>query len=106
MKKIKSVQETLAQAAELKHHNDDDETAKKMAGTVAGGIWEDIKNLRIDMFTLPNQVVSLHCRPVNVDPSKLYVVIKTSSVLPALESAIGAKFKVELVDRFVTVERA
>lgn len=73
--------------------------------TEAGKIWSEIKDLSIDMFALPNQFVFQHCEPVMVEPSKLYVVTKSTSVLPSLEASCGKKFEVDLLDRWVTVSR-
>ena len=73
--------------------------------TDASKIWEEIKNHPIEMFALPDQKVYDHCVPVNIEPSKLYLKTKSTSVLPALESVCGKKFTVELVDRFVVVSR-
>lgn len=77
-----------------------------LKGTVAGEIWSEIKEKDIEMFGLPNQTVQLHVKPVVVDPEKLYVTLNSSAVLPSLEVALGKKYTVELVDRFVVVARA
>lgn len=77
-----------------------------MKGTVAGEIWDEINGKNIEMFALPNQVVSMHVHPVFIDPSKLYLTLNSTAVLPSLESAIGNKYTVELADKFVVVARA
>ena len=69
-------------------------------------IWDEVKDKQLDLFGLPNQTVSQHCVFSNVEPNGLYLKIKSSAVLPALESALGPKFVVELVDSFVVVKRA
>lgn len=74
--------------------------------TEAQKIWEAIANCPIQMFGLPNQCVSQHCTVVNVEPSKLYLIIRSSAVLPSLEAAIAPVFEVELVDKFVAVKRS
>lgn len=74
--------------------------------TEASKIWNEIKDKNIEMFALPGQKVSQYCQPVNVEPSKLYLLITASSVLPSLEVSCGSKFVVELVNKYVTVARA
>lgn len=71
----------------------------------AGEIWEEIKNKPISMFGLPGQFVELHCTPVTVEPSKLYLTIRSQAVLPSLEAALGSAFSVEMADKFVIVAR-
>jgi len=93
--------------------------------TVAQEIWEEIRGLAIEMFALPNQTVENHCVPVQVDPSKLFLTIRSSATLPALEECLKQhsdhlaliekkrktglptnKFTVELADKFVIVTRS
>jgi hypothetical protein len=73
--------------------------------TEATKIWNEIRNLPIQMFGLPSQIVAMHCTPISVEPTKLYVKIASSATLPSLESAIGNKFVVELADTFVIIKR-
>jgi hypothetical protein len=73
--------------------------------TSAQQIWEEIKNKKLDLFALPNQLVSQYCETVEVEPSKLYLKLKMQSVLPALEKALGENFTVEQVTKYTTVER-
>lgn len=73
---------------------------------VAAEIWNEIKDREILMFSLPDQRVHQHVLPIKVEPSKLYLRTASPAVLPSLETALGAKYKVELVERFVTVTRA
>lgn len=73
--------------------------------TDADKIWEEIMNLKIEMFALPSQLVWQHCTPVKVEPSRLYLTIRSSATLPSLEFAIGSGYTVSLVDKFVIVER-
>lgn len=98
--------DTLAQQAAAKKVEKDQETANSMQGTVAGDIWNEIKDKPIEMFALPNQVVSMHAHPINIEPSRLYLTLNSTSVLPSLETAIGKKYTVELADKFVIVARA
>lgn len=73
--------------------------------TPAQQMWEEIKNLPIAMFGLPNQIVQMHATPVAIEPSRLYVTIRSSATLPSLEESIKGRFNVELVDRFVVITR-
>lgn len=76
-------------------------------------IWEEIKNLPIQMFGLPGQVIAQHAAPFSIEPSKLYLTIRSSATLPSLESALNegfekrmcGSFTVEQADRFVVVAR-
>lgn len=107
MKQGKVVKEpTLAQQAAEVQVAKDEKTTKAITGTEAGAIWEEIREKSIDMFALPDQKVFMHVHPVNIEPSKLYLLLNSTSVLPSLETAIGKKYNVELVDRFVVVSRA
>lgn len=82
-----------------------DKVTEELSGSEAGKIWDEIKEKNIEMFALPDQKVSDHCTPVNIEPSKLYLRTKSSAVLPSLEASCGKKFTVELVDKYVTVTR-
>jgi hypothetical protein len=81
-------------------------TAQEALGdTEAYKIWQEIKDKPISMFGLPNQVVSQYCVPIPVDPSKLFLMITASSVLPSLEATAGNKYVVELAGKYVVVSR-
>jgi hypothetical protein len=58
------------------------------------------------MFGLPNQIVSMHCTPKLVEPNTLYVITRSSAVLPSLEEVLGSKYVVELAAGYLTVKRA
>lgn len=68
-------------------------------------IWEEIKHLPINMFGLPSQFIMQHVTPVTVEPSSLYVTIRSTATLPSLEAAIAPAFTVELADKFVIIKR-
>lgn len=72
----------------------------------ADKIWNEIKHLPISMFGLPNQFILQHVTPVPVEPSTLYVTIRSTATLPSLEAAIAPAFTVELVDKFIAIRRA
>lgn len=69
----------------------------------ASKIWEDIKDVRVEMFSLPNQTVKDYCKPIDVDPSKLYLVIDIGSFINALESAVGSKYNIDRAEKYVIV---
>ena len=73
--------------------------------TEAEKIWDQIRNLPIQMFGLPGQVVAMHATPFPIEPTKLYLTIRSSATLPSLETAVGDNFTVEQADRFVIVAR-
>jgi len=105
-KKVDKSNVTLAQRAALSQQDRDAEAAQEMQGTVAGDIWNEIKDKSIEMFALPDQQVNMHAHPIVVEPSKLYLITNSTAVLPSLEAAIGKKYTVELADKYVIVGRA
>ena len=72
-------------------------------------LWTAIRGQKIEIFALPRQKVEDHCTLAEalskVDPTKLYLVPKSSAVLPALEAALGENFEVDKVDKWLTVAR-
>lgn len=69
-------------------------------------IWDTVKNIEIHLFSLPKQYLHLHATPVTVDPSKLYVTLKASAALPAIEEYVAPfGFTISQVDKFVVIER-
>lgn len=85
---------------------DENKLEKLLAGTEAGAIWNEIKDKAIEMFALPDQKISNHVFPSFVEPSKLYLMARATCALPAVEQALGNKFNVELMDRYIVVSRA
>lgn len=69
-------------------------------------IWHLIRDRGINMFGLPNQRVSMHCTPAVVEPSKLYLTIRSPAVLPALEEVVAPSFTVEMQTKWVVVAPA
>lgn len=74
--------------------------------TEAHKIWNEIKEKSIDMFALPNQVVEKYCKPLFIEPNRLYLTISAASVLPSLEASLGEKYSIELSDKYLLVARA
>ena len=79
--------------------------AETVVKTVAEKIWDEIKDLKLEMFALPNQSVSACYKPLFLDPVKLHLARLTAATaaLPALELAIMSKFTIEQADRYVIV---
>ncbi len=73
--------------------------------TEADKIWAEIQNRPILMFGLPDQYVFQHATFVGIEPSALYVTIRSSATLPSLEAAVFPDFTVELADKFVIIKR-
>jgi hypothetical protein len=78
----------------------------KIVKTAAEKIWDEIKEKNVEMFSLPPQPVSSHCSPIAIEPTKLYLQYKASSLITALETALGSKYSVNLSGKFITVSRA
>ena len=79
---------------------------KNVDNTLANKIWEEIKNLKIDMFALPNQRVHNYCKPISVDPDKLFLIPTAWAVLPVLEQLLNPKYIVDKQDRFLIISPA
>jgi hypothetical protein len=82
------------------------ETKSEKKKTNAEKIWEEIKDREVNMFALPGQKINTFCSPVVVEPSKVYLTFTVTSFLPALETALGPSYKVEMAGRFLTVSYA
>lgn len=73
--------------------------------TEAEKIWNEISNLPLEMFSLPDQTVRKYCTPVSIEPSKLYITASVQAVVPALETAIGKKFDIEMATKYIIISR-
>lgn len=83
-----------------------DKSNKTVNVSVADQIWSEIKGKPLEMFALPPQPVESIFTVIPADTTKLYLSFTVSSALPALETALGSKYNVELVDKYVVVSRA
>lgn len=78
----------------------------EMEKSPAEQIWEEVKDLPIDLFSIPGKRVQDFCRFHPVEPSKLYVVpLTASSFLTALERSVSPKFSVEQILHYVVISR-
>lgn len=81
------------------------DTSKSQA-TESSKLWDQIKNVKLDLYALPNQFVHLHCKPfLDLNKKDLYMTIKSSAVLPALEEALKQDFVVEQANKYIIVKR-
>ena len=64
------------------------ESSTKKEPSPADQIWEKIKEQTIEMFALPNQTVTMHCKRVDITPHELHLILKSSAALPALEGVL------------------
>lgn len=107
MPPIKKVSQQQEQAPITNQHEQHQSSTNFNLTGEAARIWEEIKDRPIEMFALPNQIVSDHVTPFPVDPSKLYCFIRSTAVLPSLEAACNLdkreKFNVEAADKYVMV---
>lgn len=63
-------------------------TKEKTEITVSDAIWNRIKDLQLDLFGLPDQIIKNNVTRVNVADDKLYLTLKSPAVLPAIEEAL------------------
>lgn len=68
-------------------------------------IWDEIKDLEIEMFALPDQKVNKYVKKITIDPSRLFLLASATSVLPALELVVQKKFNIEKIDRYIVISR-
>jgi hypothetical protein len=90
---------------EVEHVDHDKKVEKKIVKTTAEKMWDEIRSLELLMFSLPGQTVELHCTPVIVEPNRLYLTIKSGSVLPALEETLGKNYNVEVSEKYIIVSK-
>ncbi len=67
-------------------------------------VWDEIKDKAIDVFAMTSKV-SDFCEYIDIDADKCYVKCKASATLPALETALGAKFQCTAVEKYVLIEK-
>ncbi len=65
--------------------------------------WDAIKDRDIDVFAMQSKVHKF-CSFVDIDETKCYVSYKAGAVLPALETVLGDKFTVSLVEKYLLIE--
>lgn len=68
-------------------------------------IWNEIKDIQLDLFGLPDQTIEKVCIPVDIEPSALYIQSNVGAVYAALEGALGKDFSIEMVGKFWVLNR-
>lgn len=79
-------------------------------------LWNEIKELPIEMYSLPGQFVKNHVQRCRVAPNVLHLRTKSSAVLVSLEDSLERnargyklvvpKYVVEQIEGYVVVSRA
>lgn len=70
-------------------------------------IWNEIKDLSIDLFSLPNQKISDHVKKINIPGDQLLLTLNSSAALPALEISVNRRgFEVEQSQKYTIVRRS
>lgn len=72
-------------------------------------IWEEIKNLPIEMFSLANQYVKNHAQRIKVSPNEVHLKLKSGAVVASLEQALarvrGKSYELEVTEGYIIVRR-
>ena len=76
-----------------------EKTVKETKRTVANEIWDEISELPIAMFALPNQKVKDHLEMIPIPGKVLFAKPKSPAVTPSLEEAIGSGFAIEVTGK-------
>jgi len=79
---------------------------KKVAAVVPAGkkMWNDMKDLDIDVFAIVKKV-SDYFEYAPIDNNKCYLTCKASAALPALETTLGKGYQVNVVEKYILVEK-
>lgn len=78
---------------------------KSVAKTQAQLIWDEIKDLEISMFGLPEQKINNFCSPVFLDDKILFLNYKLAAVFPVLEEKFRAKYLIDTEGKMLKVSR-
>lgn len=68
-------------------------------------IWNNIKDMKLDLFSLPNQTVSLYAKPIPISDDVLYLEYKVPAFFPALENVVYSKYEVEMSGKWLIVKK-
>lgn len=84
--------------------------------TESDKIWEQLSNLKLDLFGLPNQILANNATRIVGAPDEVLLKLKVSAVLPALEQALvldgngkplpNPKFKILEMENYISIKRA
>lgn len=86
------------------------EIEEKKVRTEAQKLWSAIRNKPINIFSLPNQTVEMHCKVIEkmekADPINLYLTPKSPAVLPAMEESFPQlSFDMSLDNKYIIVKK-
>lgn len=73
--------------------------------TEADKIWAEIKDFPINVYAVAQQVHQCITK-IDLPGDELFAKLKSSAVLPALETTLGKRFSVELADKYIIIRRA
>jgi len=74
--------------------------------TQSDEIWDEIKNLPLDAYALPNQKVHNHVtRLIGGPNTEVYLRLKSSGIIISLEAILSAKYDVLQNDEYTVVRR-
>lgn len=79
---------------------------KEEEKTKADKIWENIKDMNLDLFALPGQKVSMHAKRIPIHDEFVHLKLSSQAVLAALESVLGSKYLVEPGEQYVVVKQS
>lgn len=57
--------------------------------TRADVIWNQIKNIKVDIYALPNQTLEKHVERVKVSDDSVHIKLNSPAILPAMEEAMS-----------------
>lgn len=73
--------------------------------TAADKLWDEIKDLDVQMFALPPQKLASYAKRIDLDPGIVHVQLSIEAALPIIETTLGVKYAVTRHDKFVTISR-
>lgn len=79
--------------------------------------WTTIKTQKLDIYGLKDQMVVDYATPMNMDSDSLYLTVKASAAVPAIETALAEclavdkatkakypKFSMDTVDKYIVIK--
>ena len=68
-------------------------------------VWDEIKDIEVDMFGLPNQLLHMHVIVKASNKDSCILLLKSDPVVISLEERVGDKFHITSSPSYVTVSR-
>lgn len=85
---------------------DKTKTVKNSSKTKADIIWDEIKDIEINIYALNNQTIEDHVVRKSIPGNVVFLHPKSPAIISILEEAIGDQFVVSVTNGgFITVER-